>query len=158
MGITLAISAAAASVVGTAVQVAGTIQQGKAAEAAGKYNAALAEQDRQRDIQTADIASEDKRREDTRILAANRAALGTSGFELAGSPLESLQDMSLSMSLDERRVAQEGDVKSREGFIRSQSALAEGRNARIGSYYTAAGEGLSGLGQTASGYLTATRK
>jgi len=80
-------------------------------------NKRIADQDRQIAARTAELAAEDKRRENRRTFAAIRAAYGTSGFELSGSPLDVLADTSLEMALDERRVEYEGQLRNREGAL-----------------------------------------
>lgn len=117
-------AAIALSVVGGFVSAAGAQQQASAQAAAANRDAAIADrnakivdQDRQQAIRTAQIAAEDKRRENRRNFAAIRAAYGSSGFELTGSPLDVLSDTSIEMALDERRVEYEGTVRNREGAL-----------------------------------------
>lgn len=100
-------------------------QQADAQEAMYNYQAQVAErnqkiaqQDRIQAIRTAQIEAEDKRRENRRKLASIRAAYGSSGLELSGTPLEVLSDSSVEMALDERRVEYEGEVRAREGALR----------------------------------------
>jgi len=131
-------------IAGTLFSMLGQIQQGKAANAQAKYNAAVTEQDRQRGLRTADIAAEDKARDNSRRLSTIRANMGTSGFTLAGSPLAVLSDTSGEMALDERRIRQQGDADSRDLFIKRQGYLAEGKNAQNAGYIGAIGTALSG--------------
>lgn len=100
-------------------------QQADAQEAMYDYNRQVAErnekiarQDRIQAIRTAQIEAEDKRRENRRKLSSIRAAYGSSGLELSGTPLEVLSDSSIEMALDERRVEYEGEVRAREGALR----------------------------------------
>lgn len=100
-------------------------QQADAQEAMFDYNRQVAErnekiarQDRIQAIRTSQIEAEDKRRENRRKLSSIRAAYGSSGLELSGSPLEVLSDSSIEMALDERRVEYEGEVRAREGALR----------------------------------------
>lgn len=80
-------------------------------------NKRIADQDRQIASRTAELAAEDKRVENRRTYASIRAAYGTSGFELSGSPLDVLADTSIEMALDERRVEYEGQIRNREGAL-----------------------------------------
>lgn len=114
----------ALTVVGGFVSASGAQQAAQAQANAAMRDAAIAErnkkivdQDRQQAVRTAQIAAEDKRRENRRNLAAIRAAYGSSGFELTGSPLDVLADTSIEMALDERRVEYEGYVRNREGAL-----------------------------------------
>lgn len=147
-----------------AISAMGAIQQGKAAENAAKFdasvaerNAQLANQDRILAVRTSQQAQEDKRRDNTRQLASIRAAYGTSGFELAGSPLDVLSDTSIEMALDERRIGFEGQVKNREGALQmlyykedATKKRAEGANAKRAGYLSA-GTSLLNAGTNAYG-------
>ena len=147
--------AAGLQVVGTVMGVIGSITQGKAANASAQYNAAVAEQDRRRALETARIASEDKMRENTRRLSTLRANMGSSGFELAGSPLAVLADTSEEMALDVRRIEQEGDARAREKYIERQGYLAEGKNAQNAGYIGAIGTAFSGGTSAAKTFMGA---
>jgi hypothetical protein len=147
--------AAGLQIFGTVMGVIGSITQGKAANASAKYNAAVAEQDRKRALETSRIAAEDKMRDNTRRLSTLRANMGSSGFELAGSPLAVLSDTSEEMSLDVRRIEQEGDVKSRDYFIQRQGYLAEGKNALNAGYIGAIGTAFSGGSSAAKTFMGA---
>lgn len=112
------------TIVSGLVSAAGAISSANASAAAAKRDAAisernkiLADQDRQQAVRTADIAAEDKRRENRRLLATMKASYGSTGLELTGSPLDVLADTSEEMALDERRISYEGKVKNREGAL-----------------------------------------
>jgi hypothetical protein len=107
----------------------GALSQGKAAKDAANFNAANAREQARTDRETARIASEDKMREHRRRVSAYRAAIGSSGIEMTGTPLDVLADSSEEMALDVRRISYEGDVKGREGVVRSSILIAEGKNA-----------------------------
>lgn len=160
----VAYAAIAATVVATAVTAYGQVQAGNAAKAQGDYqaaiderNAEMARQDRLRDIQTAELAAEDKRREDRRTLASIRAAYGSSGLEMSGTPLDILSDVSQDMALDQRRISDEGQVKGREGTARiygfKESATASrmaGSQAQKAGRISAAGTFFSGTSRALS--------
>lgn len=154
---TLAAAAIGMTLVSGAVSAIGAIQAGNAANDAAQRDADIAErnkkiadQDRRQAIRTAEIAAEDRRRENRRQLASIRAAYGSSGFELAGSPLDVLADTSQEMALDERRTEYEGYVRSREGALQmlylqesADESRAAGKNAKRAGYISAAGSLLS---------------
>jgi hypothetical protein len=160
----LEIAAIALAGIGTATSVIGTIQQGNAARASANYqaslderNATLAEQDRVQAIRTADLAASDKRRENRRQLSSMRAAFGSSGFELAGSPLEVLSDSAQEMALDERRISYEGEVSGRKKAMEvlglresAQASRAYGTNAKNASTIAALSEGAKGASRAGS--------
>jgi hypothetical protein len=152
--------AAAASAVSGVIGALGAIQAANAQAAAGEYNARIqerdaliADQNRKVAIETAEIASEDKRRDNRRVLAAMRAAYGTSGLEMAGSPLDVLEDTAVEQELDVQRIRFEGRARSREGAIQ-MLGLREGANlsrmeasaARTAGYIGAAGQLVGGVG------------
>lgn len=121
---TLSAVAIGATLVSGAVSAMGAMQAANAQAAAANRDAAIAErnkvvadQDRKQAIETARIAAEDRRRANRRQLATIKAAYGSSGFDMAGSPLDILADTSEEMTLDERRVEYEGTVRNREGAL-----------------------------------------
>lgn len=130
----------------------GAIQQGNAAEASAKANAQALREQRKQDIQTAQIAAEDQNRENRRRLSAYRAAYGSSGIELAGSPLDVLSDTSMEMALDSRRIEYEGQVRGRESESRARLAIMEGKAAKKASRISA----FSSLLSAGSGYANAS--
>lgn len=148
------------------VSAVGAISSANAESAAAKHqaqiderNRVLADQDRQLNVRTAQIAEEDKRRENARRLSSLRNEMGSSGLELAGSPLDLLADTSIEMSLDERRIGFEGLVKNREGAIEMQNYAdsaagnrAKAKNARTAGYYSAGAALLSGGARASSAY------
>lgn len=106
------------------VGAAGSLYSGFAGAQAANANARIEEQnaqyraqDRITAIRSAEIAADDKRRENRRQYAALRASYGSSGLELAGSPLDVLTDTSMEMALDEQRIDYEGQVQGRDAAI-----------------------------------------
>ena len=160
---TLAAVAIGATVIGGAISAMGAIQAGKAQQAAANRDAAISErnkviadQDRVQSVRTAELAAEDKRRANRRQMAAMRAAYGSSGFDLAGSPLDVLADTAQEMAVDERRISYEGHVRNREGALQmlylqenADSSRVAGKNARRASYYQAASSLLDAGGKAA---------
>ena len=108
-------------------------------------NKRIADQDRIIAVRTAELAAEDKRRENRRTFASIRAAYGSSGFELSGSPLDVLADTSVDMALDERRVEYEGQVRNREGALQMLYLGEDADSSRAASRnYKAAGKSAYG--------------
>lgn len=146
---------AAITAVSAFVSAQGQKAQAQAQSAMYDYEAAIAErnkivaeQDRLQAIRTAQIEAEDKARENRRRLSSIRAAYGSSGLEMSGTPLEVLSDSAVEMALDERRIKYEGKVRGREGALRalglqesaamsnlsSENAKLTGRMAVAGTY------------------------
>lgn len=152
--------AAAASAVSGVIGALGAIQSANAQAAAAEYNAKIqernaiiADQNRKQAIQTAEITATDKRRDNRRILASMRAAYGTSGLEMAGSPLDVLEDTAVEQELDVQRIRYEGRARAREGAIqmlglREEATLSrmEGQAAKTAGYIGAAGQLVGGIG------------
>lgn len=112
------------SAVGGAVSAVGTLQEADAIAASAQSEANIAEtnkiitnQERVQNIRTAQLEASDKRRENKRTLASMRAAFGTMGGDLMGSPIEVLEDAATEVSLDEERIRDEGRARNREGAI-----------------------------------------
>lgn len=152
--------AAAASAVSGVIGALGAIQSANAQAAAAEYNAkisernsAIVDQNRKQAVETSEIAASDKRRENRRVLASMRAAYGTSGLELAGSPLDVLEDTAVEQELDTQRIRYEGRLRAREGAIqmlglREDATLSrmEGKAAKTAGYIGAAGQLVGGVG------------
>jgi hypothetical protein len=138
---------------GAVVGAVGALAQGAAAQSAAEFNADMAEQDRRRAVATAQIAEEDARRDNVRRLSTMRANLGASGLELSGSPLEVLADTTNEMALDERRIMDEGRVRSRDLKIKSEGYRMEGRAARTASYFQAGSSLIGGATSMGETYL-----
>lgn len=158
----MAALSAVLTVVSGAFSAIGAIQQANAAQASAEYNAKVAErnrviadQNRQLAIQTAEIDASDKRRENARTLSTIRAAYGKSGLEMAGSPLDVMEDSALELELDTQRIAYEGRARGREGAIQMQEfseratlSRMEGRSAKSAGILSAFGY-LAGSAGTA---------
>lgn len=150
----------ALSVAGTVMSVVGALSAAQSQAQAADYNARVADRDayvadqnRKSAYELADIDAADKRRENRRALSAIRASYGASGLELAGSPLDVLQDSATELELDAQRTEYEGRARGREGGLqmigfgeRAELSRMEGRSARTGSVFAALGNGLSGAG------------
>lgn len=81
------IAAAALSSLAAVATVAGTIQQGKAAEAAGKFNAEVARQQAEQERLIAERDAQRFRQEQSRLLARSRALRAGQGVTGEGTPL-----------------------------------------------------------------------
>lgn len=160
---TLPAVAIAASIGSGLISAVGAIGSANAQSAAqeqqaqiAERNKILADQDRQMAIRTSQIAQDDAAREHRRQLSSIRAAYGSSGVELSGSPLEVLQDTSIEMALDERRIGYEGQVKSREGTVKMLGLQEEANSARSAAKYTKKAGMMSATSSFLSGVGSAT--
>lgn len=160
----LEVIGALASVVSGVVGAMGAMQTAEANARAAEYNAAISErnakiadQNRMATLQQADVEQEDHRRETRRMLASIRASYGASGIELAGSPLDVLEDTALERGLDTQRIQFEAKVRNREGAIqmlglneeaslqrmRADNERQAGSIAAMGAIVGGVGQGLS---------------
>lgn len=125
----MAVISAVLTAVSGVVSAVGAIQSANAQAAAAEYNAKIharnaiiADQDRAASVKQAAVDAEDKRRDNRRTLATIRASYGGSGLEMAGSPLDVLEDSAVELETGAQRIEYEGRVKNREGAIRMQES------------------------------------
>lgn len=121
---------AAASVASGVVGAMGAMQQGKAQSQAATYTAQVADRNAKIARQQADVEQEDQRRENMRQRGAIRAAYGGSGIEMAGSPLDVLEDTAMEQELDVERIGYRGALRALGENDKANLARAEAENAK----------------------------
>lgn len=169
---TLAMISAAASVIGTGVSAVGQVQAGKAAQAAGDYNAAVARnnqivaEQQAADAQRRGEVAETEQRRKVRMLAGSqRAALGASGVQLdAGTPLDLLGDTAAMGELDALTIRNNAEREAYGYRVQGVNFGAEaglqtmrGNNAMSGALMSAGGTVLSGAGNVTDRWLVYNR-
>ena len=142
--------------VGTGVSAYGQHQAANAAEATGKYNANLAEEEARRVGKVAAENARRKQRENARILGAQRAAIAQSGFAMEGSPLAVLGESAMTLQRDILDMGYDAANRSRALQAQSGMSLWEGSTQASAMRTSAAGSTASGLGNAGLGYLSAT--
>jgi len=126
----------------------GAIQQGQAARASGKYNAALANQNAQIAKQEADVLARQQDRENYLRLGAIRAAQGKAGGVAGeGSVLDVIGDVAAQGELERQNIIYRGQLKARGYQATAGIELAEGRNAATAGYMQAGAALLGGADQ-----------
>lgn len=130
---------AAASVASAVVGAMGAMQQGKAQSQAANYTAQVADRNAKVARQQAGVEQDDQRRENQRQLGAIRAAYGGSGVEMAGSPLDVLEDTAMEQELDVERIGYRGKLRALGETDKAALARAEGDNAKSAASISAAG-------------------
>lgn len=110
------------------LQAATQLYQGNAAAAMGEYNATVARQE----ARYAEATSRDRAR---RILGAGRAAVGASGVQLEGSPLDVLAQSAAEAEMDALAIR-------RSGQAQAAAYRYQGRQAQLAGYFGAAGTAL----------------
>ena len=131
-----AIVGAAAAVAGTGVAVYSAYQQGQQAQAAGKYNARVAQNQALAAQQAAALRAEQVRERARRIESINVTRAASGGIvPTAGSPLFVMADNAMQAELEAQRVQYGGELEA-TGF-ESQARLARygaGRASEAGMY------------------------
>ena len=144
---------AVASLVGSIVSAAGTVAAGKAQQQAAEYEA------KQLDIKAKNEqaaaqreANELTRRRDLAVSTLQTRA-AQSGFTATDPTALALQDEITRYGTYQSQVAQFGGEDRRAGYeAKAETRRLEGRAARIGASYAAAGTILGGIGGLAKGF------
>lgn len=143
----MAISTTALLIASTIFQVVGAISQGNAARQQADFQASV---DRQQAVRERDIAAQDEedfRREQRRIFAQRRAALGAGGFELAtGTPLLAAEDFVTEAELQALRIRSGGLTRSTRLNQQASLTSVAGRSAQRSGFFRAGSSLLTGFG------------
>jgi hypothetical protein len=121
------------------IQAGGSIIQGNAAYAAGKFNNQVAQRNAQQT--EAEAASEGERvRADARATMGEAIAMqGGSGVQLGtGSALASLRESAINGELDVLTLRRKGTLAANNQRVSGSMALMEGKAARTAGYLSAA--------------------
>lgn len=152
---------ALASVASGVIGAVGAMQQAEAQARAAEYNAKIqernaliADQNRKAAIETADVAASDQRRDSRRVMAQMRAAYGASGLELAGSPLDVLEDTALEQELGAQRIEFEGRLRAREGAISMLGMREDANLQRMEAGAARTAGGIAAIGSVVGGIGT----
>ncbi len=136
---------AIATAVGTGLQVVSAIRQGNAAQASANLQAGVLQQqaDATRNQSAAD--ERDFRANQSRVLAARRAALGASGVSQAsGSPLLVAEDFASEAELQALRIRGGGEIRATRAEQQAQLQRFQGRQARTSGFLRGGSLLLSG--------------
>ena len=138
-----AVIAAYAALAGTAVNLYGTVQAGKAAEDAAK------EQARQEKIQ-AESEELARREELNKQLAAQNAAMAAGGIGMEGTPASIALESAKSISQSEGMISLSGKLARAQTIRSGQAAKAAGYTQGV-STLLSSGEKLYNAGETIKG-------
>lgn len=100
------------SLVSGVVGAVGAMASASAQADAAEYQAAVDERNKRMIQQQTTVEMDDQRRENRRKLATIRAAYGSSGLALEGSPLDVLEDSAIEGELEVGRIQQQGQTKA----------------------------------------------
>lgn len=145
--VTLGIIGSMVALLAGGVSAYSQIRQGQTAEATGRYNARVAEQQAESARQAAAADAETKRRQFDRLLGTQRARYGASGvIGSEGSPLLVMMQSEEEAALDVARVRYGGEAQAFGLEAEARLQRAAGRQARRESYLGATGAILQGIG------------
>jgi len=146
------IAGAIASLAAAAVTAYATIQQGRAAEQAARYNQRVAQQQAEAARQRAESDAETLRRRHERTLASQRVRYGASGVLTEGAPLLVMMDSEEEAALDVARVRHGGAMDAYGLQAEAQLQRWQGSQARRRAMIGASGALLTGVSSAASTY------
>lgn len=136
---------------GAGIGAIGQVAQGFAAQRAADFQAGILRQQATRERQQAESKEEDFRRNQSRVLAARRAALGASGVEPgAGSPLLVSEDFAGEVELQALRIRSGGELRTTRAEQKAVLQRFQGRQARTAGFIRGGALLLSGAGKAFS--------
>lgn len=148
----------ALSAVGTGVAIKGGIDQAKASEEAGEFNAKVAENNAKAEQDRAQFEAQQIRKRNLVMLGKQKSAFAKSGVNLSGSALDVMFDSESQGELDVLAAVYGGNLGANYQRSRGQLARTAGQNAATAARYGAASTALTGLGQGASQYSRMSRR
>ena len=147
---TASVIAIGVAIAGAAASAAASAQQGAAAAAAADFEGDILEQQALQEQRIAATNERDFRREQSRLMAQRRAALGASGVELAmGSPLLVAGDFAAEVDRQAQRIREGGEIKATRLTQQAELSRFRGQSALRASRFEAGGSLLSGIGRSA---------
>jgi hypothetical protein len=131
------IAMAAVQAVGSIVSGVSQNAQAKSQARYAKANAGLAEQQGQSQAQVI-------REKARRLSGQNRAMIGASGVDLAGSFLDALADSDIDAELDAQTALWNGKLEARNYRAQAKASKAAGSSALVGGFFGAGTSAMSG--------------
>ena len=134
LAVTIGDVAMGVGVLGTALSATSQVQQGNYAQQTGQYNQQVYQ--RQAAITTQNTAAQEEaqRRDAARRAGSNRAAVGASGIDLTGSPLDVLEANAQQEELDALTIRWNGRNQADSLDAQGSLAAAAGSNQQQASY------------------------
>ena len=155
--IALIISAAATGI-GTYMSVQGQRAAADQAEKTAKYNADVQRNQAMQEMEVAKENARRKQRENSRILARQRAMVASQGLAMEGTPLAVLGETATTLQRDILDMGYQAQQRVRSLQASANMGLWEGRNQANAMRTGALTTGLQGIGSLTTGYLSATGK
>ncbi len=130
---------------GTAFAVGRALQTGAAESSAAEMQAGILREQAAQEQRLAAQRERDFRREQSRLMARRRAALGASGVEAgSGSPLLIAEDFAAETERQARRIREGGEIRATRLAQQSELFRDQARSARTGAFLGAGTALLSG--------------
>jgi hypothetical protein len=137
---------AALGAVGTAVNVVGTIAQGRQAEADAKFEAEQYRRKGQEALAVSQRTAEDKTHEMQMVLSRQQALTGASGLgALDPTVVDLAGDTFQKGTYNARMAVASGRNQQNDYYDKANATIASGRAAEKGAMLSAFGEGVGGL-------------
>lgn len=153
----LAVSAVATGV-GTYMSVQGQRNAAKAAESTAKYNADVQRNQAMQEMEAAKENARRKQRENTRILARQRAMVASQGLAMEGTPLAVLGETATILQRDIMDMGYQAQMRTRSMQASANMGLWDGKNQSNALKTGALTSGLQGIASMGTGYLSASGK
>lgn len=131
-------------VASTAMQAVGSIQQGRAADKAARYNAKILEQNAATELSQASEREDAVRRQAAMVLGKQSAAFAQSGGGMGGSAADVMQQSSTMAELDALTTRYEGALRAQGLRAEAATERYAGKQAKQAGYFNAANSILSG--------------
>lgn len=134
-----------------AVSTVGAIAQGQAAKKQAKSQARIVGEQAASEREAAVASEADFRSNQSRLMAARRAAMGASGVrQSTGSPLLVSEDFAGEVELQAQRIRKGGEVRATRLEQQGSLLRKQGRAAQTGGFLRAGSLLLSGAGKSFS--------
>lgn len=144
-----------ASLVGTGVSAAGTIAAGNQAEAAAEFEAKQLDAAAAEEKAAAGREAAQKRKETEFVLSRQQAVASSSNLgALDETVLDLAGDVAQEGAVQAGMIQYGGDQRASGRRAQAQAARISGKAAKTGSYLSAAGTIMGGIGSFAEGYST----
>jgi len=147
-----AIAAVVAVVVASAVSAYAAYEQGQQQEAQAKYQSKIATNQAQAAKNAAAVAEANRREQDRRIMAEQRALVGGSGLSTEGAPLFVMLDSAKEAELDAIRLRYGGTLQQGGFLDQAQLLQYQGRQAARAGEITAGTTLLTGASSAVGAY------
>lgn len=148
---TLAVLSTIATIGGAAISAVGAIRQGNAARAQSDLQSQVLQQQATSERGQAAANEEDFRRNQSRVLAARRAALGASGIDQStGSPLLVAEDFAGETELQALRVRTGGEIRATRAEQQAQLQRFTGKQAQTAGFIRGGSLLVGGIGTAAA--------